>query len=126
MSGIGTSVGGLRSTPWQRPKSTAFWLLAVMYGLLLFSASAPTPLYGVYQAAWHFSPVMLTIVFGIYGLGVLTALVLFGALSDRIGRRPVLAAACHLDAPSWPVFRFVHGERIGRGQIRCRHSLSAR
>ncbi len=93
MSGIGTSAGGLRSTHWQLPKSAAFWLLAVMYGLLLFSASAPTPLYGVYQAEWHFSPVMLTIVFGIYGLGVLTALVLFGALSDRIGRRPVLAAA---------------------------------
>ena len=35
----------------------------------------------------------LTIIFGPAGLGVLAALVAFGALSDRIGRRPVLAAA---------------------------------
>ncbi len=54
MSGIGASVGGLRSTHWQLPKNVAFWLLALIYGLLLFSSSAPTPLYGVYQAGMAF------------------------------------------------------------------------
>jgi MFS family permease len=102
MSDIGASanrpqgqpvVGVLPRTNWQLPKTAAFWLMAVIFGLLLFSASAPTPLYAVYQAQWHFSPTTLTIVFGVYGLGVLTALVSFGALSDRIGRRPVLAAS---------------------------------
>jgi MFS family permease len=102
MSGIGTSanrrqsepvLGVLPPTNWQLPKTAAFWLMAVIFGLLLFSTSAPTPLYAVYQAQWHFSPTTLTIVFGVYGLGVLTALVAFGALSDRIGRRPVLATS---------------------------------
>jgi MFS family permease len=67
--------------------------LAVIFGLLLFSAAAPTPLYAVYQAEWHFSPTKLTLIFATYGLGVLTALIAFGALSDRVGRRPVLAAS---------------------------------
>jgi MFS family permease len=105
MSGIGTAadrqqadrqsdpvLSALPSTHRQLPKTAAFWLMAVIFGLLLFSASAPTPLYAVYQAQWHFSSTTLTIVFGVYGLGVLTALVAFGALSDRLGRRPVLAA----------------------------------
>jgi MFS family permease len=84
---------GPRSSHRELPRSSAFWLIAVIFGLFLFSAGAPTPLYAVYQAEWHFSPTTLTIVFGIYGLGVLAALVTFGALSDRIGRRPVLAAS---------------------------------
>ena len=102
MSDIGTSadrrqsepiLGALPSTNWELPKTVAFWLMAVIFGLLLFSAGAPTPLYALYQAEWHFSPTTLTIVFGVYGLGVLAALLAFGALSDRVGRRPVLTAS---------------------------------
>jgi MFS family permease len=85
--------GVLPSAGWKLPTPVAFWLVAVIFGLLLFSAGAPTPLYAVYQAEWHFSPTKLTVIFGTYGLGVLSALIAFGALSDRIGRRPVLAAA---------------------------------
>ena len=59
---------------------------------LLASSSAPTPLYAIYQARWGFSPVALTVVFGVYAVAVLVALV-FGALSDHIGRRPVLTVA---------------------------------
>ena len=98
------SVGVLPSSHWQLPKATAFWLLTLVFGLLLFSAGAPTPLYAVYQAQWHFSPTILTIVFAIYGLGVLGALFAFGALSDRIGRRPVLAAALMLILLSMVLF----------------------
>src|SRR5215470_3889754 len=92
MSGTVTSAKRAPSEPaWHLPRIAAFWLMAVIFGLLLFSAGVPTPLYAVYQAQWGFSPITLTIVFAIYGLAVLTALVVFGALSDRIGRRPVLA-----------------------------------
>jgi MFS family permease len=44
------------------------------------------------------------LIFATYAGGVLTALVLFGSVSDRIGRRPVLAGALALSVLSTTVF----------------------
>lgn len=52
----------------------AFALQVSMLVLFLAASSAPTPLYAVYQAEWGFSPVTVTIVFGVYALAVLAAL----------------------------------------------------
>jgi MFS family permease len=71
----------------------AFGLLTSILVTLLASSSAPTPLYATYQARWGFSPVAVTVVFGVYAVAVLASLLLLGALSDHIGRRPVLTAA---------------------------------
>jgi MFS family permease len=71
----------------------AFGLLTSILVTLLASSSAPTPLYSTYQARWGFSPVAVTVVFGVYAVAVLISLLVFGALSDHIGRRPVLTAA---------------------------------
>jgi MFS family permease len=71
----------------------AFGLLTSILVTLLASSSAPTPLYATYQARWAFSPVAVTVVFGVYAVAVLASLLLLGALSDHIGRRPVLTAA---------------------------------
>ena len=61
--------------------------------LLLASSSAPTPLYATYQAQWGFSDVTITVIFGVYAVAVLLSLLVFGSLSDHVGRRPVLLAA---------------------------------
>ena len=71
----------------------AFALLTSILVTLLASSSAPTPLYAIYQARWGFSPVAVTVVFGVYAVAVLVSLLVLGALSDHIGRRPVLTAA---------------------------------
>lgn len=71
----------------------AFGLLTSILVTLLASSSAPTPLYATYQARWGFSPVAVTVVFGVYAVAVLISLLVLGALSDHIGRRPVLTAA---------------------------------
>ncbi len=42
---------------------------------------------------WGFSSVTLTVIFGIYAVAVLAALLVTGRLSDHLGRRPVLIAA---------------------------------
>src|SRR5215468_2733450 len=68
----------------------AFNLLVSIILFFLAGSSAPTPLYALYQAAWGFSPVTITVVFGVYALAVLAALLVFGGLSDHVGRRPVL------------------------------------
>ncbi len=74
-------------------RSTSFWLLAATLALLLFASSAPSPLYVVYQAHWHFSALTLTAVFAVYALALLGALLVAGSVSDHAGRRPTLAIA---------------------------------
>ena len=63
---------------------------------LIAAATVPTPLYQLYQKAFHFSEFTLTMIFGIYALGVIPALLVFGPLGDVICRRRVLMAAITL------------------------------
>ena len=65
----------------------AFWLLASTLMLLLVASTAPSPLYPVYQARWHFSALTLTAVFSVFPLALLAALLIAGRVSDHVGRR---------------------------------------
>jgi MFS family permease len=87
----------------------AFWLLGAVLGLLLFAAAAPSPMYVLYQARWGFSAATLTVVFAVYALAVLAALVAVGSLSDHLGRRPVLAAALLLEIAAMALFAAAGG-----------------
>lgn len=91
------------------PRVVAFWLVTVVNGLLLFAASAPSPLYVVYQAEWGFSAALLTFVFAVYVLFLLAALVFTGSLSDHIGRRPTLLLALTGQLASMVVFAEARG-----------------
>jgi predicted MFS family arabinose efflux permease len=91
------------------PSRVAFYLQASIIVALLASSSAPTPLYAVYQREWGFSPITTTVVFGVYAVAVLIALLTVGSLSDHIGRRPVLIAALILQALVMVVFAVASG-----------------
>src|SRR5260370_34604294 len=69
-------------------RAASFWLLATLFAFFLFAAGAPSPLYVVYEAMWHFSSLTLTAIFGVYALALLAALLTTGRLSDHLGRRP--------------------------------------
>jgi MFS family permease len=71
----------------------SYAVAALIVGLALFASGVPSPLYGVYQELWGFSPEVLTLVYATYAFGVLTTLLLAGRLSDDVGRRPVLLVA---------------------------------
>ena len=93
-----------------RPGRTASMaLLASIIVSLLAASSAPTPLYAVYQREWGFSPITTTVVFGVYALAVLAALLVFGKISDHVGRRPVLFAALAGQAVAMVVFATAGG-----------------
>lgn len=83
----------------------------VLTALLVLSAAsaAPSPLYVVFQHDWGFSATVLTLVFAIYAVALLAALLTVGGLSDHVGRRPVLAAALALDAAAMVVFVLAGG-----------------
>lgn len=71
--------------------------LAVTLLTFLAASSAPTPLYHLYQEGLHFSAGMLTLIFGVYALSLLAALLTVGSLSDYLGRKPVIFAALILE-----------------------------
>ena len=71
--------------------------LAITLLTFLAASSAPTPLYHVYQEGLHFSAGMLTLIFGVYAISLLAALLTVGSLSDHLGRKPVIFAALLLD-----------------------------
>ena len=89
--------------------TVAFGLLTSILVTLLASSSAPTPLYATYQARFGFSAITITVVFGVYAVAVLLSLLVFGALSDHVGRRPVLLAALVMQAGVMLVFAFAGG-----------------
>ena len=89
--------------------SIAFGLLTSILVTLLASSSAPTPLYETYQARWGFSPVTITVIFGVYAVAVLVSLLVVGSLSDHIGRRPVLIGTLCAQAVVMLLFAFAGG-----------------
>lgn len=89
--------------------TTAFYLLSSVTVTFLAGSIAPTPLYPLYQAQWGFSPIVATLVFGIYAIAVLGALLTAGRLSDHIGRKPVLVAAALAQAVTMALFATADG-----------------
>lgn len=67
-------------------------------------SAVPTPLYSLYQDMWGFSDAVLTEVFAIYVVALLVSLLVFGSLSDHVGRRPVLLGAILVEALSLVAF----------------------
>jgi MFS family permease len=91
------------------PRAAAFWLVAGVLFLLFFAAAAPSPLYGVYQAQWRFSAITLTAVFAAYALLLLVTLLVFGSVSDYLGRRRVILAGLAMAAGACGLFLAAHG-----------------
>ncbi|OAH11777.1 MFS transporter [Streptomyces jeddahensis] len=81
-------------------RTASFVLDTSILAALLAASSAPTPLYPHYQDAWNLSALTITVVFSAYSLTLLLALLTVGALSDHLGRRPVLVGALLLQAAS--------------------------
>ncbi|MDH6677072.1 MFS family permease [Rhodococcus sp. LBL1] len=67
--------------------------IGYVLAILLLGTNMPTALYGVYRSEFGFSPVTQTAIFAVYAAALVPTLFLFGPLSDRIGRRPVLMIA---------------------------------
>lgn len=88
------------------PKSLGYAVAAYVIGLGLFAAVTPSPLYGRYSELWHFGPLVLTLIYATYAMGVLMALLFAGRVSDEIGRRPVLLSALTLLMLSTVLFIF--------------------
>ncbi|WP_190812816.1 MFS transporter [Saccharopolyspora pogona] len=86
-----------------------FAVVAYAFTVTMIGTTLPTPLYPIYRSEFGFSELMVTVIFATYAVGVIAALLLFGHLSDQIGRRRVLLAGLALSALSAVVFLVANG-----------------
>ncbi|WP_063788021.1 MFS transporter [Streptomyces sp. NRRL B-1140] len=86
----------------------AVFSVAFAFWITMAGTTAPTPLYPLYGEEFGFTPFTVTVVFAVYALGVVLGLLVFGRLSDQVGRRPVLVAATLLSVVAAVVFLLAH------------------
>lgn len=114
----------------QAPRGSArhglgFWLIAAVFLTVLAFSTVPAPLYPLYQRQDGFSAFTVTIVFAVYAVGVITALVLAGHISDWTGRKRIVLPALAVEIvaallfltwtalPGLIVARFLTGVGVG-------------
>jgi MFS family permease len=87
----------------------AFFAVAYAFAVTALGTTIPTPLYGIYQERFGFSELTITLIYATYAAGVIAGLLLFGRLSDEIGRRRTLLPGLAFSAASAVVFLLAHG-----------------
>ncbi|MGY0387516.1 MFS transporter [Nocardioides sp. WG-D5] len=73
--------------------------------LMMAGASAPSPFYPDLQVGLGLQPWVMTAVFAVYAVALLGTLLVFGSVSDHVGRRPVVTVGFLLLAGSFALFR---------------------
>ena len=81
-------------------------LAAVLIGVMFMGSTLLTPLYLLYQRAFGFSEITLTLIYAVYVVGNIGALFFFGHLSDQVGRRRTSLPAIALAGVATFVFLF--------------------
>lgn len=89
-----------------RSDTLAIPTAAAMIAVLFAGSTMLTPLYIVYKQQFGFSQITLTLIYAVYVVGNLGALLVFGGVSDVVGRRPAALAAMTVAIVSATVFLF--------------------
>ena len=71
-------------------RSASFWTAAAVTAICLWTSGAPTTTYPLYASTWHLTPTATTAIFAIYPVALVGFLLIFGQLSDYIGRRATM------------------------------------
>ena len=119
------AIGRPAGSPISEGQRWAYPLLLVLSGVALGVSGVPAPLYGIYETNWHLSPLATTMVFAVYAVAALAAVLVSGRISDVVGRKPVLLGALALLLIGLAVFliadnmallllaRTIHGAAVG-------------
>lgn len=90
-------------------KPTSLAIVAGLIGVLFAGSTVVTPLYVIYERQFGFSQITLTLIYAAYVIGNLAALLIFGRISDQIGRRRTALTAMVIAIIGALVFLFAHG-----------------
>ena len=83
---------------------TGFWLVGFVFLVTMAFSAVPAPLYVLYAARDRFGPLMITVIFAAYAVGVIASLFLAGHLSDWLGRRRMAVTAVAVNVASGVIF----------------------
>jgi MFS family permease len=78
------------NTPRELDRRTSFWVAAAVIVHTLWTSAAPAVSYPLYAAQWHLTHTVTTAIFAVYPIAVVISLLVFGNLSDHIGRRTAI------------------------------------
>ncbi|MGW0043144.1 MFS transporter [Rhodococcus sp. NPDC003348] len=92
-TGPAASTGPAGAAPPVRWRGRHFHGVFYVLVIVVIGANMPSALYGLYRTEFGFSAAVQTAIFAVYVAGLIPALLLFGPLSDALGRRAVLAVA---------------------------------
>jgi len=76
----------------------------LVVAVLFMGSTLLTPLYDLYRSTYGFPTAELVLLYAVYVIGNLAALMFFGRLSDQVGRKPVVFAGLGLAAVSTTLF----------------------
>jgi MFS family permease len=76
----------------QRRSGVPFAIVTSALFILLLGVNLGTPLYAVYEQRFGFGAGTVTLIFGTYAAVLVPSLLLFGQVSDRVGRRRTIVA----------------------------------
>ena len=85
---------------------TGFWLVGFVFLVTMAFSAVPAPLYVLYSTRDHFGPLMITVIFAAYAVGVIASLFLAGHLSDWVGRRRMAILAVTINVAAGVIFLF--------------------
>jgi len=78
--------------PFSLGRRASFRVAAAVVAHTLWTSAAPALTYALYARRWHLDATVTTGMFAVYPVAVVLTLLLFGNLSDRVGRRGVILA----------------------------------
>ncbi len=90
-------------------RRSALLVVTAAFFSMLATANLATPLYAGYSKLYGFSPAVLGLIFATYALVLIPSLLIFGQLSDRLGRRRMIAAGLGVAVVSLTLFAFADG-----------------
>ena len=79
-----------RRGPLMLGRRASFWVSAGVVAHTLWTSAAPAMTYQLYAEEWQLTHTVTTGIFAIYPIVVVTILIIFGDISDHIGRRTTM------------------------------------
>ena len=86
----------------------AAWIVAAEIAVIYVLSTLPTPIYVIYRQQFHFSEIVLTLIYAAYVIGTVATMFFLGRLSDQIGRRPVVLSSLGIAAAGAFTFLFAN------------------